>query len=319
MSTTDIQTTANTSVEKPAKNIQSLLQSDMVKGRLNEILGKKASTFATSVIQIANSNDLLRKAEPQSVLNAALLATTLDLPLNNSLGFAYIVPFNNKQANGSYQVEAQFQLGYKGFQQLAIRSNQYLELEAKAVYEGQVVQDESFLGFHFDWKAKTSEKVVGYASYFKLNSGFESTYYMSMEDVEKHAKKYSQTYKKGFGNWKDDFDKMAKKTVIKLLLNSGKAPLSIEMQKAVQADQSVVKNYDGEDTIDVDYIDNTEVTTTQVPDDEKELQRLRDHLDTILSEEELNDLESSFPMLLPEQKVLIDEKRKAIKAKLKTK
>lgn len=315
---TDIQKAGNTGVEKPAKNIQSLLQSDMVKGRLNEILGKKASTFATSVIQIANSNDLLRKAEPQSILNSALLATTLDLPLNNSLGFAYIVPFNNKQSNGSYQVEAQFQLGYKGFQQLAIRSGQYADLDAKKVYEGQVVVDDSFRGYHFDWKAKTSDKVIGYAAYFELHSGFSSLYYMTVEDVEKHAKRYSQTYKKGFGNWKEDFDKMAKKTVIKLLLNSGKAPLSIEMQKAVQADQSVVKDYDGEDTIDVDYVDNTEASNAQVPDDQKELQRLKDVLEVILSEEELNDLESSFPMLLPEQKELIDKKREAIKAKSKT-
>lgn len=107
---TDIQKNTNNEVAKP-KTLQGLLQSDIVKNRLNEILGKKSSTFATSLIQIANSNDLLRKAEPQSILNAALLATTLELPLNNSLGFAYIVPFNNKQQGGGYQVEAQFQLG----------------------------------------------------------------------------------------------------------------------------------------------------------------------------------------------------------------
>lgn len=315
---TDIQKNTSTDVAKP-KTLQSLLQSDMVKNRLNEILGKKSSTFATSLIQIANSNDLLRKAEPQSILNAALLATTLELPLNNSLGFAYIVPFNNKQQGGGYQVEAQFQLGYKGFQQLAIRSGQYADLDAKKVYEGQVVEDDSFHGYYFDWKNKKSDKVIGYAAYFKLLSGFKSIYYLTTEEIEAHAKRYSQTYKKGFGNWKDDFDKMAKKTVIKLLLNSGKAPLSVEMQRAVQADQSVVKQYGDDDTIDVEYVDNSQPNALTVPEEEKELQRLKDHLLTILSEEELDDLESSFPMLLPEQKALIDEKRNAIKAKAKNK
>lgn len=306
MSTTDIQQAG-----KP-KTLQALLQNDIVKNRLNDILGAKSSTFSTSVIQIANSSDLLKKAEPQSVLNAALLATTLDLPLNNSLGFAYIVPFNNKQKDGTYQVEAQFQLGYKGFQQLAIRSNQYKELEAKEVYEGQVVEDDSFRGYHFDWKNKESDKVIGYAAFFELKSGFTSIYYMKKEDVEKHARQYSQTYKKGFGNWKDDFKKMALKTVIKLLLNSGKAPLSIEMQKAVQADQSVVKNYDGEDVIDVDYVDNTKPATVNVSAEDKQTKDLKDNLELILSEDELNDLVSRYTDITPEQQNLIDAKRKEI-------
>lgn len=255
-------TNQNTSVEKP-KTLASLLQSDMVKKRLEDILGKRSSTFSTSVIQIANSNDLLKKADPQSVLNSALLATTLELPLNNSLGFAYIVPFNNKQKDGTFKVEAQFQLGAKGLQQLAVRSGQYKDLYAKAVYEGQVVEDDSFLGYHFEWKNKLSDTVIGYASYFKLTSGFESIFYMPVQDIIDHAKKYSQTFKRyGTGLWKDDFDKMAKKTVLKLLLNSGKAPLSVEMQNAVTADQAVIKEYNDDNTIDVDYVDGTDVEIT---------------------------------------------------------
>jgi recombination protein RecT len=252
----------NTQIEKP-KTLASLLQSEMVKKRLEDILGKRSSTFATSVIQIANSNDLLKKADPQSILNSALLATTLELPLNNSLGFAYIVPFNNKQKDGSFKVEAQFQLGAKGLQQLAVRSGQYKDLYAKAVYEGQVVEDDSFLGYHFEWKNKTSDIVIGYASYFKLTSGFESIFYMSVQEITDHAKKYSQTFKRyGSGLWKDDFEKMAKKTVLKLLLNSGKAPLSVEMQNAVTADQAVIKEYNDDNTIDVDYVDGTDIEPT---------------------------------------------------------
>jgi recombination protein RecT len=311
---TNVSTTQNNQ-PAVAKNIQQLLQSDMVKGRLQEILGKRSSTFATAVIQIANSNDLLKKAEPTSILNAALLSTTLDLPLNNSLGFAYLVPFNNKQKDGTYRVEAQFQLGAKGIQQLAIRSGQYSELESKVVYEGQVVEDDSFIGYHFDWKAKSSDKVIGYASYFKLLSGFSTTFYMTLAEIEEHAKKYSQTYKKGFGNWKDDFDKMARKTVMKLLLNSGKAPLSIEMRNAINADQSVVKNYDGEETIDVDYVDNTQPQKVEISDEEKAIAQFKEVLLTISNLDELKSMEESADTFTKEEMALITAKRKELTKK----
>ena len=278
--------------------LSSFLNSSDINKKVEEILGSRKSTFFTSLIQIANSNDLLKNAEPQSVLNAGLLATSLNLPLNNSLGHAYIVPFKNNKAN---KIEAQFQIGYKGLQQLAMRTGLYLDIDAKLVYEGQYVEDDSFKGYHFNWKGKKSNTVVGYASYFRLKNGFESLHYMSKEDLERHASRYSQTYKRGFGNWKDDFDKMGLKTVIKLLLNSGKAPLSIEMENAIQADQSVIDDYEN-GTIDISYVDNT---PEQVPNSAKPTsqdiskQRFKDYLssklnkDTVdaLSDEELSSLE----------------------------
>lgn len=311
---TELATTSNNAPAQ-AKNIQQLLQSDIVKGRLQEILGKRSSTFATAVIQISNSNELLKKAEPTSLLNAALLATTLDLPLNNSLGQAYLVPFNNKQKDGTYRVEAQFQLGAKGIQQLAIRSGQYSELESKEVYEGQVVEDDSFIGYHFNWKGKTSDKVIGYAAYFKLLSGFSTTFYMTIEEIEKHAKKYSQTYRKGFGNWKDDFDKMARKTVMKLLLNSGKAPLSIEMRNAINADQSVIKDYDGNETIDVDYVDNTPNQVVEISPEEKSIAQFKEVLLTISNLDELKSMEESSDTFTKEEMALITAKRKELTKK----
>lgn len=311
---TELATTSNNAPTQ-AKNIQQLLQSDIVKGRLQEILGKRSSTFATAVIQISNSNELLKKAEPTSLLNAALLATTLDLPLNNSLGQAYLVPFNNKQKDGTYRVEAQFQLGAKGIQQLAIRSGQYSELESKEVYEGQVVEDDSFIGYHFNWKGKTSDKVIGYAAYFKLLSGFSTTFYMTIEEIEKHAKKYSQTYRKGFGNWKDDFDKMARKTVMKLLLNSGKAPLSIEMRNAINADQSVIKDYDGNETIDVDYVDNTPTQVVEISPEEKAIAQFKEVLLTISNLDELKSMEESTDTFTKEEMALINAKRKELTKK----
>lgn len=245
-------------VQTQKKDIKTLLSSDNVKQRLNEILGKRASTFATSLMQITNQNTMLATAEPNSVLGAAITSATLNLPLNNSLGQAYIVPFNEKQKDGGYVTKAQFIIGYKGYKQLAIRSGQYLSLYAKPVFEGQKVDDDSFLGYHFDWSKKESENVIGYASYYKLINGFESTFFMSSEEITKHGKKYSQTFKKGFGLWNDNFDKMALKTVTKLHLNSGEAPLTIEMQNAIEKDQAVI-SVDENNTEDVTYIDNTNV------------------------------------------------------------
>lgn len=276
-------------LQKTETGLTSFLNAGEANAKIEELLGSRKSSFVTSLVHIANSNELLKKAEPSSLLNAALLATTLDLPLNNSLGQAYIVPFNNKQKDGSFKVEAQFQLGAKGIQQLAIRSGQYSELESKQVFEGQVVEDDSFLGYHFNWRNKTSDKVIGYAAYFKLLSGFSTTFYMTVEEIEQHAKKYSQTYRKGFGNWKDDFDKMARKTVMKLLLNSGKAPLSIEMQKAIEADQSVINNYEN-DTIDVSYVDNSAETKQPVDKQSHEEVRQRIFLSTIMDKEKVKNI-----------------------------
>jgi len=227
----------------------TFFEQDAVKGKFEAMIGKRAPQFITSVLQIVNSNDLLKNAEPVSIYTAAATAATLDLPLNNNLGFAYIVPFNDRKSG---TVKAQFQLGWKGFVQLAQRSGQFKTISVTPVYEGQVDEEDPLSGMTFNWKNKTSNKVVGYASYFKLLNGFEKTMYMTVEQVQAHASKYSQTYKRGYGVWKDDFDAMAQKTVLKLLL-SKYAPLSVEMQTAEVADQAVINNFD---TMEVEYIDN---------------------------------------------------------------
>jgi recombination protein RecT len=238
-------------------NLKAMFSSEDVAKRLKEILGKRASTFTTSVLQIVQSNDLLKNADASSVLNAAMMAATLDLPLNNSLGFAYIIPFNNKQKDGTWKTVAQFQLGYKGFIQLAQRSGQFKSIDAKPVYEGQLVEDNSFAGISFNWSNKKSDNILGYAAYFQLLNGFEKVLYMTVNELQQHGTKYSQTFRKGFGLWKDEFDTMAKKTVIKLLL-SKYGPLSIDMQQAVISDQALITD-DGQ----LEYID-TKVVTTDV-------------------------------------------------------
>jgi len=239
----------NQQLQKAQNPIKSFFDGNGVKQKFQELLGTKAQGFVTSVLQVCFSNDLLKNADPQSVYQAAAIAATLDLPINNNLGFAYIVPYRDREKG---QI-AQFQMGYKGFIQLAQRSGQFKTISASPIYEGQLVEENPLRGYQFDFSNKSSEKVIGYAAYFSLINGFEKTLYMSVEELNKHGVKYSQTAKKGFGLWKDDFNSMAQKTVIKLLLSKF-APLSIEMQKATVADQAVIKDAE---TMDVEYIDNS--------------------------------------------------------------
>ena len=221
-------------------SIKNFLNSEVVQQKFAEMIGKNAASFTTSVLQVVNSNDLLKNADPQTVCSAAMMAATLNLPINNNLGFAYIVPFKNNKTN---TIEAQFQIGYKGFIQLAQRTGQFSRIATSPVYEGQLISENPLLGYEFDWSVKPNGEPIGYVAFFKLLNGFTAELYMSKEEVMKHANKYSQSAKKGFGVWKDNFDAMAQKTVIKLLL-SKQAPLSIDMPltKAIQADQSVIVN-----------------------------------------------------------------------------
>lgn len=231
------------------KAVSQFLNQSNVLEKFAQLLGTKAQGFIASVISAVNSNDLLKGATQESVYSAALMAATLDLPVNQNLGFAYFVPFNNRKAN---KQECQFMVGYKGFIQLAMRSGQFKTISATPIYENQLVSENPLTGFVFDF-SKKGQSIIGYAAYFSLINGFEKTLYMSVEDLKKHGVAYSQTFKKGFGLWNDNFDAMAQKTVIKLLL-SKYAPLSIEMQKAQIADQGVIRNHD---TMEVDYVDNS--------------------------------------------------------------
>lgn len=269
--------------------IKAFFNDDSIKAKFAELLGKRAPQFITSVLQVVASNNLLEKADPISVYQAASTAAILDLPINNSLGFAYIVPYNQsyKDENGNWKKKpvAQFQLGYKGFIQLAQRSGQFKTIAATPIYEGQLIEENPLTGFVFDFKKKSSNNVIGYAAFFQLLNGFEKTLYMTVDELRAHGLRFSQTFKDGKGLWKDDFDSMATKTVLKLLLSKF-APLSVEMQKAIIADQSVIRN---SETNDVDYVD---ADATVVDKEEERLLLMISDCKTV---EELNDLVPSLP------------------------
>ena len=237
--------------------LKSMLGSENVKARFKEILGVKAPGFISSILSVANSNSLLKRAEPQSIMNSAVIAATLDLPINPNLGFAYIVPYGN---------QAQFQMGYKGIIQLAMRSGQYKTINVVEVYEGEIKNVNRFTG-EYEFGDRASDKVVGYMAFFKLTNGFEKFMYMTKEECEKHGKRYSQTFKSNKGLWVTDFDSMSKKTVLKLLLSKF-GILSIEMQRAQVFDQSIVKS----NLLNTD-IDNAEIEYDDNPDN-KEAKRM---------------------------------------------
>lgn len=257
------------------KNLKEFLSHPIILEKVKSLVNKNAATFTTSIMQIVNSNTMLKNADPMSIFNAACMAATLNLPLQNGLGFAYIVPFRN---NREKKTEAQFQIGYKGLIQLAQRSGQFKRLVAVPVYEKQLIEEDPINGYVFDWKQKPeqNEKPIGYYAYFQLVNSFTAELYMTEEEVDQHAQRYSQTYrtyldKKSKGQWAtsvwaENFEQMALKTVMKLLL-SKQAPLSVEMQSAVLADQAVVKDAEKAEFSYVDNIQDADFTELTVSDE----------------------------------------------------
>ena len=229
---------------------KNILANESMKKKFTEILGKKAPGFMASILSLYNSDSNFTKVDGYSVVNSALIAATLDLPINKEFGFAWIIPYGNK---------AQFQVGYKGYIQLALRTGQYNNLNVIEVYEGQLksynpLTEEIELELAGDARGK---KIIGYAFYMKLLNGFEKTIYWTIEEVRAHAEKFSKTYKKG--PWQTDFDAMAKKTVLKNGLTKW-GILSVEMQKAIETDQATVNkevaNLDDLSHEDLSYPDN---------------------------------------------------------------
>jgi recombination protein RecT len=229
----------NNQLQIKNKGLKELIASPAISEKFKELLKDRAPQFTTSLLQCVANSDMLANATPMSVINAAFTAATLNLPINQNLGLAYIVPYKSRQKDGSYIIQAQFQIGYKGFIQLAQRTGQFKRLSAGVVYEGQLIIGDFLQGYKFDFSKPSTGNVIGYVSYFKLLNGFESTLYITKEQAEKHAKKFSKSFGKGSSVWDSDFDSMGVKTAIKSNLTKY-APLSIEMEKAVVSDQAII-------------------------------------------------------------------------------
>ena len=225
--------------------IKAYMNGQGVQRKLEELLGERKDVFLTSALQVVNGNKALQNATPESIFGAVVTAATLNLPINDNLGFAYIVPFKG---------QASFQMGYKGFVQLAQRSGQFKRISACKTYSGDTEQSvyERLTAF---LPKEPKGEVTGYIAYFQLLNGFEAHLAMTNKEMASHAGQYSQSFKKGYGVWKDNFEAMAQKTVLKLLL-SKQAPLSIvpTLAEAVQADQAIIRDVNGQQSYE--YADN---------------------------------------------------------------
>ncbi|WP_425382176.1 recombinase RecT [Spiroplasma endosymbiont of Melieria omissa] len=206
------------------------------KGIINNLEIQK---FKSNVLAISNQYGL-DKAYPETIINSCYQAVLLNLPLEKNFGYCYIVPYwdNNTKVNN-----AQFQMGYKGYIQLALRSQQYKEINVSDVRLTEIKKIDRLKGIEFNWIQDDLERlkqpIIGYVAYFQLVNGFEKTLYMSNEQIEKHFLKYSKTYAKNKEFIVSDFDSMSLKTVLTQLLRKW-GIMSTEMQIAYESDQAII-------------------------------------------------------------------------------
>lgn len=239
--------------EEKQITLQEFLGQDTIKKQMKALLKDRAGYFAMALVQVVDGNEQLKNAEPQSIFNAGIASAILGLPIEKNLGFSYIVPYGDK---------AQFQIGYKGFIQLALRTGQYKLINSTAIKEGEIKLKNRLTGeieFNFieDDDLRDTLKTVGYASYIEFNNGFRNTLYMSAKQVQAHAQKYSKSFGYKKSVWTENFEAMALKTVLKLNLAKFGA-LSVDFEKALQLDGATVNKVQDNGTLEAEYSDNGE-------------------------------------------------------------
>lgn len=246
----------NSLVKQGAKpKFTAVINSDGYKRMINNTLGNpaKAARFVTAITSAVSTNPALSECDAATIVSAGLLGEGLNLSPSPQLGQYYLVPFNDRK-NG--RKVAQFQLGYKGYIQLAIRSGQYKKLNVLPIKEGELISfdplDEVIqVQLIEDETERENSPTIGYYAMFEYTNGFKKAIYWSREKMESHAEKYSQGYKakKGYTFWEKDFDSMACKTMLRQLISKW-GIMSIEMQRAIESDTGVIS-----ENGTVDYID----------------------------------------------------------------
>lgn len=222
--------------------MNSMLDSEKLRGRFNELLGNRSAQFVSSLVSMVNADQNLQQAfyeAPMTVIQAGLKAAAFDLPIDQNLGYAYIVPFKNskKDANGNWtsKHEASFILGWKGMHQLALRTGAYKTINVVDIREGELksynrLTEEAEIEFIEDDDLRESKPIIGYLGYYRLVNGAEKTIYMTIKQIENHEKKFRKGQYMGKG-WRDDFDAMARKTVYRKLIGKW-GVMSIQYQSA---------------------------------------------------------------------------------------
>lgn len=246
--------------------MNSMLDGEKLRGRFNELLGNRSAQFVSSLVSMVNADQNLQKAfyeAPMTVIQAGLKAAAFDLPIDQNLGYAYIVPFKNskKDADGNWtsKTEATFILGWKGMHQLALRTGAYKTINVVDIREGELksynrLTEEADIEFIEDDDLRETKPVIGYLGYYRLVNGAEKTIYMTVKQIENHEKKFRKGQYMGQG-WKNDFDAMARKTVYRKLIGKW-GVMSITYQTA-QEGASLAQQMQEE------YIDNAPAMTIE--------------------------------------------------------
>lgn len=243
------QTKAAAIEKKPKNPMDALLKNTETVKVLQNALKENAGAYAASILDLYNSDTTLQACSPKQVFGECLKAVSLKLPINKQLGFAYIVPYKDK--TGRYI--PQFQIGYKGLLQLCQRTGMYKYINADVVYEGEFKGLNKLTGELDLAGEKTSDKVVGYFAYIETLNGFSHSLYKTTDEIISHAKRFSKSYSRDSSAWKTDFDAMAIKTVLRLLL-SHYGYMSVEMINAFTAEETPAdsKALPATDVIDAD-------------------------------------------------------------------
>ena len=260
-------TNGKPAVAKPIERLKNILAAESVQEQFKSVLKENAGAFVASIIDLYNTDKTLQMCEPKAVVMEALKAASLKLPINKQLGFAWIVPYRDGRTG---QYIPTFQLGYKGYIQLCMRTGAYRYINADVVYEGELVKHDKLTGeIEIDPEKRTGDKKVGYFAFIETLNGFRKTLYMTVEEVTKHAQQYSKSYSSKNSVWATDFDAMALKTCLRLLL-SKYGIMSVEMQRAYIEDSADTVSFadeaiQGEDNVfevEADVIVEPEIAET---------------------------------------------------------
>ena len=241
------QTTEQKSKQTVNQMMNAMLDGEKLRGRFEELLGKRTPQFISGMVSMVNADANMQKAfyqAPMTVIQSCLKAASFDLPIDQNLGYAYIVPFNNKvkDANGNEgkRMEATFILGWKGMHQLALRTGVYKVINVTDVREGELksynrLTEETVIDFIEDDDEREKRPIIGYVGYYRLINGAEKTVYMTKKQIENRERKFrkGQYMTKG---WRDDWDAMARKTIYRKLIGKW-GVMSIEYRGTAEAQQ----------------------------------------------------------------------------------
>ena len=283
---------ATTGADKPTETkakqslntmLNAFLDREGMRKRFDELLGERAPQFISSIVTLMTSTPQLQQAfydAPMTIVQSALKAATYDLPIDPSLGLAYIVPFNNKQPDGTFRAEAQFIMGYRGLYNLARRTNEYLTINVSNVRAGEFKGANYLTGeIDFDWIQDVDERekapIIGYSAYIKFLNGGTQQVYMTLSQIDAHEKKHRKGKYRSKG-WNDNYEAMCEKTVLKKVLSKW-GIISIDYKTApasvIAAAEAIAKNQlDDEDLIPIDNFEVSEDSEVPPPENTQETQ-----------------------------------------------